>query len=342
MRLVMTLLARDEADIVEAQLRYHFERGIDFVVATDNDSVDGTTELLRRYEREGRLHLMHQSGDVEQSAWVTRMARFAAEELGADWVIHADADEFWWPRDGSIRETLAAVPAHFGVVRGLMRHFVPRSGAPDPFFERMIVRHPSVPGVVNLYHAQVKIAHRGVRDALVTGGNHDAYGEGLALLRQWFPFEVLHFPVRSLTQMQAKFSRRWDRTGPHIVDMRRAIAAEGPEGVFARYLVDDDALDRGVAAGSLAIDVRLRKFLRDGAAPAPTGEPERFEPESELEAERAFVADVGAFMETDSAVALRRRADDMDRRLAGLELPLAVGVSPAKAFRRVVARRRGR
>jgi hypothetical protein len=342
MRIVMTLLVRDEADIVDAQVRYHFERGIDFVVATDNESVDGTTELLRRYEQEGRLHLMHQSGDVEQSVWVTRMARFAADELGADWVINADADEFWWPRHGSIPETLAAVSQRFGVVRALMRHFVPRPGADGPFFERMTARHPSVPGVANLYHAQVKIAHRAARDVLVTRGNHDAYGDGLALLREWFPLEVLHFPVRSLAQMQAKFSRRWDRTGPHIVDMRQAIATEGPEAVFARYLVDDDVLSRGVDAGSLAIDVRLRDFLRTCVGPDRTGSPERFAPESQRAAAQAFVADIGAFMETDSAIALRRRADDVDRRLAGLERPLGVGVSPAKALRRAVTRGRGR
>jgi hypothetical protein len=346
MKVVMTLLVRDEVDIVDAQLRYHFERGIDFVVATDNRSVDGTTEVLARYEREGRLHLIRESGVIRQSEWVTRMARLAAEELGADWVINADVDEFWWPRQGSIRETLAAVPAHFGVVRGLMRHFVPRPGADEPFFERMIVRHPSVPSRFDLYNANVKVAHRAVRDVEVTGGNHDAYGEGLALLRQWFPFEVLHFPVRSVAQMQAKFSRREDgeHAGPHAGGIRRAIASEGPEEVFARYLVDDDALTEGMAAGSLAIDVRLRDSLRHGMALAlaSTTVSERFEPESELEAERAFVADVGAFMESDSAVALRRRADELDHRLAALELPLGAGVSPAQALRRVVTRARSR
>ena len=138
MKVVMTLLVRDEADVVDAQLAYHLHAGVDEVIAMDNASTDGTTEILERYERTGRLRLIREPSDeMRQDEWVTRMARLAAAEHGADWVLHADADEFWWPRGGSVKEVLATVPQRYGVVRGCWRHFLPRPDDGAFFAERM-------------------------------------------------------------------------------------------------------------------------------------------------------------------------------------------------------------
>ena len=96
MKLVMTLLVRDEQDIIRENIEYHLAQGVDFFIATDNRSVDATTNILKEYEARGLLHYIYEgSDDYSQHAWVTRMARMAYKEFGADWVINNDADEFW-------------------------------------------------------------------------------------------------------------------------------------------------------------------------------------------------------------------------------------------------------
>jgi hypothetical protein len=141
MKLVLTLLVRDEADVADAQIAFHLNAGVDFVIATDNRSEDGTTEILERHAREGHLHLIREPGDdLRQSEWVTRMARLAATDFGADWVLNTDADEFWWPQGSSLKDVLAAIPSRYGVVRGAWRNFVPRPDDDRFFAERMTAR----------------------------------------------------------------------------------------------------------------------------------------------------------------------------------------------------------
>ncbi|HSI98232.1 MAG TPA: glycosyltransferase family 2 protein, partial [Gaiellaceae bacterium] len=77
MKLVMTLIARNEADIIDAQLAFHLNAGVDFVVATDHGSTDGTTEVFERHAGEGHLHLIREEGDYHEAEWRTRMARLA-------------------------------------------------------------------------------------------------------------------------------------------------------------------------------------------------------------------------------------------------------------------------
>ena len=136
------------------------------------------------------------------------MARRAATDFAADWVINSDADEFWWPRGGSLKDVFAGVPPRFGSVRGMWRHFPPRPHGDEFFAERMTVRVLN-PGAEDNspYSPRFKAAHRSDPEVKVLSGNHQAIGRDLRALTGWYPIDVLHFPFRSLEQFSEKLLR---------------------------------------------------------------------------------------------------------------------------------------
>lgn len=323
MKLVLTLLARDEADILNTQIAYHLHAGVDFVIATDNGSQDGTRALLESYARAGYLHLIREEGNnMRQSEWVTRMARLAASDFGADWVINSDADEFWCSHGAPIKDVLAEVPARFATVRGVMRNFVPRPGSGDFFADRMNVR--LVPGEATLprfrvhpFHAQDKVLHRAHPDVSVSEGNHDAHWTSSVDLRGFWPFEVLHFPMRSAEQCVEKW-RNYERHGYAGYDVLTDFDARE---YYESLVVDDNALARGVEAGSLVVDNRLRDALQSirTKVPEPGPNPLHLPPLTTFEA-AALAADVSAGSERDAMVKVEGHVRDLERRLAGMEL----------------------
>ena len=334
-RIVMTLLARNEADVVDAQIAFHLSAGVDLIVATDNRSEDGTLEILERWERTGRVHLIREpSDDMRQAEWVTSMARFAATELEADWVINSDADEFWWPRGGTLKEVFETIPVRFGAVRGCWRHFVPRPEGEADFAERMTVRlcEPAFPGDKRtIFHAHQKVAHRARADVEIEVGNHNAYGTGLEPFRAWHPIEVLHFSIRSAAQLKSKsrggWSRRPDDNPPlHLIRMTVAQAAGELDAFYASHVVDDDALERGLAEGGLAIDTRLRDALRllrgpGGSFDIPcVGAPSRLVfPMPDVAESGAYAAEASSLVEVDGIVRSEARIAALERRLDSVE-----------------------
>jgi hypothetical protein len=323
MKLVVTVLARDEADVIDAQVAFHLNAGADVVIATDNNSRDGTTEILERYEREGVLHLIHEPAEgLRQGEWVTRMARLAATAYDADWVINTDADEFWWPRGGSLKEVLAAVPEEYGVVEGFWRSFVPRPDDGGPFAERMTVRlsqQAPINDPTSFYRPVIKVAHRA--DPLVTvgRGNHTLVDSGLRTLTTWHPLEVLHFPLRSGAQWARKielqggaFTKHIERSGTgYHMKSYGALQAGRIDEQYESLVVPDDALTRGLADGTLVRDTRLRDALRTihgGRRPAF----------SQVADDVAYAVEA-AVLDEAYVVRAQRDLDALEQRLESLE-----------------------
>jgi hypothetical protein len=268
MKLVQTLVVRDEADIVGDQIAYHLSAGADFVIATDHQSLDGTTDILESYARDGVLRRISVTDEIMRDGpWRTRMARLAATEHGADWILNTDADEFWMPRAGTLREMFAAIPESHGVVFGLSRHFAPRPDDGDVFSERMTARVSppvAIHDPTSPYRPHLKAAHRADPEVTVSFGSHTVSSPRWRALHNWHPAEVLHFPFRTLAQWESKGSRRarGDKPLGQYVTALRATERGRAADRFHALLVDDAALARGLASGALTLDTRLRDALR--------------------------------------------------------------------------------
>ncbi|WP_375497094.1 glycosyltransferase family 2 protein [uncultured Jatrophihabitans sp.] len=274
MRLVLTLLVRDEVDVVAAMIEHHLAAGVDFIVATDNGSQDGTVEVLADYENAGVLQLLHEpEQNYAQAQWVTRMARLAAAEHGADWVINADADEFWWPRDGtSLTNALAVLPARYGTVPAPRENLVAdphRSGA---WPNRLVVRdllslHQRGGRIGN------KVAHRADPDIEVRQGNHELRGARLGETWPAQPITVLHVPDRSYEQFAHKIEigGRSLAANPDLTstfgwhwraDHDRLLDGTLERAWRTRQLTADSLLD-GLQRGRLVPDERIARRLEE-------------------------------------------------------------------------------
>jgi hypothetical protein len=293
MRIAMTLVVDDDADVLEAHFNFHLSAGVDLVVVNDNGSSAATAGILERYERTGAVHVMRQPAEESRERRITGMARAAVTEHGADWVIASDAADFWWPRGGSLKEVLEQIPSEFGIVQAFVRHFVPVAGGEGLFAERMIYRlspHAPIHDPASPWRPFPKVVARAE-----SVGHSDTFGgPSLRPLRGWYPIEVLHFPIRSSRQLEPTDSA---------------------------YLPFDPAnLERSLAEGVVQIDTRLRDALRtlgngtvtDLAFPRPT-----------VIEDVQFAVDAAVIGEAD-VLRTQSRMDLLEQRLGAIERYAAV------------------
>ena len=276
MKLVMTLLVRDEEDIVADNLDFHLAQGVDEVIVTDNGSVDGTLEILRAYEARGLVRIIVEpTDDYSQGRWVTRMARMAATEHKADWVINNDADEFWWPRAGTLRTLFEALGRRVGAVVGHRTNFVPRPEDDRPYWERMTLRERESLNPVGK-PLPPKLAHRAHPEIVVVQGNHRIKGPDVGSELDDGSIEILHFPMRSYAQFENKivkggraYARNKELPEKTGRTWRRLYETWEQGGLPAHY---EASVVAEAARKDLLEDTRLRDYLEARRLSASTGE----------------------------------------------------------------------
>jgi glycosyl transferase family 2 len=293
----MALKIRDEGDVLEHNFRFHHALGVDHFLVTDNGSSDETVDILARYAEAG-LATVIRAPDTdyrEQGArWMTDMARLAATDLGADWVVHTDADEFWWPIEGNLKEVLDAVPDRYGVLIAPRCEFIGRPDGPGSFADRLTIREASA-------RYQPKVAHRADPDVVMMDrGPHDVAAVGPSgdvtetirppgrpvhrVIRNrelgmsswppedtrfvWapsWPVRILHFPVRSSDQFKRRtqiaiFEGMFPDRG-RFRRLREHYEAGRFEELYTELILDGAEVDEGLRAGRLVTDERFARLL---------------------------------------------------------------------------------
>lgn len=268
--IVMTLLVRNEEDIIEANIEFHLAQGADFIIATDNRSTDRTRDLLLRYARKGVLHLIDEpEDDYSQSSWVTRMARLAHQDFGADWVINSDADEFWWPHTGTLATVLGGVDPAVGGVRVARSNFLPLARFEGKFHDAMVVRDTR--SVNDLGRPlPPKACHRATPGIVVTPGNHGIHG-GTGPVGATDEITIFHFPIRTYAQFERKIAlggaayARNTTLASSVGATWRALYQQYTEGglrqFFEQAVLAPEDISRALQSGRLVHDTRLKQFL---------------------------------------------------------------------------------
>ncbi len=209
--IVVTLMVRDEIDIVESMLRHHAEQGVDAFIITDNGSVDGTWDVLREFARHHKVDLrqdpVHRK---QQSSVVTAMARDAYTQFGADWVINADADEFWKPVDPSrsLADVISQYPAN---IKSFPVNVVNLTGEPareGTSYERLAYRDLRTAEQLATVGLRAQPTHNclhvGDADVEVVQGNHWTSIPWSDRPEPALDIEALHLPWRSWRQYESK------------------------------------------------------------------------------------------------------------------------------------------
>ena len=108
MKLFMTIVIRDEDSIIEKNIRFHKAMGVDGFIVTSHNSTDRTNEILNKLKQEGFVLdiLYKNSPNHQHHVWVDEMIKIAKKKYKADWIINADADEFYYSKDLNLKKSI--------------------------------------------------------------------------------------------------------------------------------------------------------------------------------------------------------------------------------------------
>lgn len=271
--LIMTLLVKNEEDVLEENLLFHKAMGVDGFIITDNNSTDRTMDIIEKYRAKGWVkEVINESAtNYEQKKWVDRMIRKAKQNYGADWVVNADADELWYSPAGNLKKELSVT--HANVLDCEMRSAYPEEGKPFWEWTKMVkpVDDPRRYGLsaYSIFTRQYKkVIHRTTCYLQISMGNHKV----VMLPKRSVPalVRVYHYNVRGEQHFIEKMvngglqleHQSSQHVGRHWRYFYKLYQEGRLKGEYAR-VIGAHAYDRLCADGFIYRDTTIADFFRE-------------------------------------------------------------------------------
>jgi glycosyltransferase involved in cell wall biosynthesis len=284
-RLGMSLIVRDEADIIAENIEFHAKMGVDVFAVIDNGSKDGTREILESLRTCYDLYLFEERGPFEQERQATFLARFLREHRYADWLISNDADEFWLPKNGNLKQLINPSRPVLTVGR---YNFLPRKedvAAEDyKFYQNVLlvdkpygVQPPvidpheqllfpimfrNLPGKIACSLAGLEYVHKGNHAVKHAAGGAQHSDQAL----------VFHYQIRSYENFESKIRNHGERLRTSAGDtswhLRRWYARYLAGALLDEYeslLLDREQAQKLLAAGVVKKEPTIANFFLSAA-----------------------------------------------------------------------------
>lgn len=269
MRLCMAMQVKDEADIIEKNIRYHFHKGCEAFFVVDNGSTDGTRDILDALKAEFDLTIVDDlTPDHNQAANMTMLSHLARKK-GFDWIIENDADEFWFPQSGTL---LTGLNRKDAVLRVRRVNVLPTKSAPENWFG-------SPWHTLNTVHYDMKLGNENRKNNFlfapvlhkvmvnpsgligVGGGNHGARHIADKVKKRRYSrwndnVKIFHFALRSYERFERKVENihkslqftvnnnyKKHNFGTHAVYWSEAYEKGTLENVYEDMLLDENCID---------------------------------------------------------------------------------------------------
>lgn len=194
--IVATILARNEEDILEHNIKHHINEGVDYFIITNNGSTDKTEKIAISF-KQVKFYIYEPCLNHNQSAWVTRMMKIA-QSWSPEWIIHIDADELWCGLK-NLKNQKSPVVRTSKIVHHLpiyedfciykCEHFIDGEKAKS----------------IGMRNTLYKIAHKPNPNFVINHGNHH-----VLINNEIYESEICnnliihHYPIRSLKQFFRK------------------------------------------------------------------------------------------------------------------------------------------